>query len=194
MIHERGTVKTTVTFLAGLALVVLSVVPTVVAAGITARLQHSEIPVDRGTRLMVSLSGTSSGQPEMPKVPGLRFIPSGTSSQMQFVNGQMSSAVDLYLSRAGVEDRGLHHSGHQSGHQWQGGEHRADQIASGEGCGGSSPATSAPSAGSPRVSRYTQECTGGVRWERSGVSGARNTEGATLYGRDDPGGHQGVFS
>jgi len=93
MIHARGTGKMTATFPAWLALIVLSVVPTVVAAGITARLQHSEIPLDRGTRLMVSLSGTSSGKPKIPAVPGLRFVPSGTSSQMQFVNGQMSSAV-----------------------------------------------------------------------------------------------------
>ena len=93
MIHTRGTVQTTVRFLAGLALAVVSVMPSSVAAEITARLQHAEIPVDRGTRLMVSLSGTSNSNPELPAVPGLRFIPSGTSSQMQFVNGKMSSAV-----------------------------------------------------------------------------------------------------
>lgn len=92
MIHARGTVKTKAS-LAWLALVVVSVLPTLVAAEITARLQHGEIPVDRSTRLLVSLSGTSSGKPELPTVPGLRFTPSGTSSQMQFVNGQMSSAV-----------------------------------------------------------------------------------------------------
>lgn len=76
-----------------MALAVASAIPATASAGITARLQHAEIPVDRSTRLMVSLTGTSSDKPELPTVPGLRFIPTGTSSQVQFVNGQMSAAV-----------------------------------------------------------------------------------------------------
>jgi len=93
MIHASGTANTTVRLLPLLTLVVLGFVPAVASAGITARLQHNEIPVDRSTRLMVSLSGTSKSKPDIPEVPGLRFTQTGTSSQMQFVNGEMSSAV-----------------------------------------------------------------------------------------------------
>ncbi len=61
---------------------------------ITATLHQTEIEAGESAQLTVTLStGTDAGKPLLPDVKGLRFIPRGQSTRMQFVNGRMSTNV-----------------------------------------------------------------------------------------------------
>lgn len=64
------------------------------AASISAELQPSEIALGESANLIVSLSGVENAvRPVVPGVDGLQISPSGQSSQIRIVNGQMSSSV-----------------------------------------------------------------------------------------------------
>lgn len=70
---------------------------------ISARIEPAYMPVDGAAQLTVSLSGsgTGMGKPRLPSVAGLEFVPTGTSSQVQYSNGEMSSlATHIYRIRA----------------------------------------------------------------------------------------------
>ncbi len=70
-------------------------------ANITASLDPTSFSVDQAAQLTVQVTGSSSAEPVLPKVDGLRFFPHGQSSQMQWVNGSYSSSVSyLYMVQA----------------------------------------------------------------------------------------------
>lgn len=64
-------------------------------------LEPRQIPLSGSAMLSVALSGAQAGQPNLPRVSGLRFVPAGQSSEFQSVNGRVSSSVSyLYQVRA----------------------------------------------------------------------------------------------
>ncbi|HDO30881.1 MAG TPA: protein BatD [Desulfobacteraceae bacterium] len=70
-------------------------------ANITASLDPMSFSVDQAAQLTVQVTGSSSAEPELPKVDGLRFFPHGQSSRMQWINGSYSSSVSyLYMVQA----------------------------------------------------------------------------------------------
>ncbi len=70
-------------------------------ANITAGLDPMSFSVDQAAQLTVQVTGSSSAEPELPEVAGLRFFPHGQSSRMQWVNGSYSSSVSyLYMVQA----------------------------------------------------------------------------------------------
>ncbi len=71
------------------------------SGSISVALEPRQIPLGDSAMLSVSLSGAQAGQPNLPRVDGLRFIPAGQSSEYQSVNGRVSSSVSyLYQVRA----------------------------------------------------------------------------------------------
>jgi hypothetical protein len=72
---------------------------------ITATLEPSQILEGGSAVLSVSLSGAQTGQPNIPRINGLRFIPAGQSSQYQSLNGRVSSSVS-YLYRVEADRSG----------------------------------------------------------------------------------------
>ncbi len=72
---------------------------------ITATLEPSQILQGGSAVLSVSLSGAQTGQPNIPRVKGLRFIPAGQGSQYQSLNGRVSSSVS-YLYRVEADHPG----------------------------------------------------------------------------------------
>jgi len=60
---------------------------------VEARLQPKQFPLDQAATLLVTIKGSSQGQPEKPHGPGLRFTYQGQSTQMQWINGRSSSSV-----------------------------------------------------------------------------------------------------
>ncbi|GBE51866.1 hypothetical protein BMS3Bbin14_00323 [bacterium BMS3Bbin14] len=70
-------------------------------ANISASLDPMSFSVDQAAQLTVQVTGSSSAEPELPKVDGLRFFPHGQSSRMQWINGSYSSSVSyLYMVQA----------------------------------------------------------------------------------------------
>ncbi|NOX80531.1 MAG: protein BatD [Deltaproteobacteria bacterium] len=70
-------------------------------ANITAGLDPASFSVDQAAQLTVQVTGSSSAEPELPEVAGLRFFPHGRSSRMQWINGSYSSSVSyLYMVQA----------------------------------------------------------------------------------------------
>ncbi len=68
---------------------------------ISVALQPRQIPLGGAAMLSVSISGAETGQPNIPRVKGLRFIPAGQSSEYRSVNGRVSSSVSfLYQVQA----------------------------------------------------------------------------------------------
>ncbi len=63
-------------------------------AGIHAVLDQHEISLDGQATLIVSISGSRSGSPDIPRVEGLRIIPAGQSSRFESVNGRVSQSVE----------------------------------------------------------------------------------------------------
>jgi hypothetical protein len=61
-------------------------------AGISVRLDPPRISTGDVARLTVSLFGSSAGQPELPTVEGLEIVPAGRSSQVQMINGAVSTS------------------------------------------------------------------------------------------------------
>ncbi len=71
------------------------------AANITASLAPASFSVDQAAQLTVQVTGSSSAEPGLPEVHGLRFFPHGRSSRMQWINGSYSSSVSyLYMVQA----------------------------------------------------------------------------------------------
>lgn len=70
-------------------------------ANISASLDPMSFSVDQAAQLTVQVTGSSSAEPELPEVDGLRFFPHGRSSRMQWINGSYSSSVSyLYMVQA----------------------------------------------------------------------------------------------
>ncbi len=70
-------------------------------ANISASLDPTSFSVDQAAQLTVQVTGSSSAEPELPEVDGLRFFPHGQSSRMQWINGSYSSSVSyLYMVQA----------------------------------------------------------------------------------------------
>lgn len=70
-------------------------------ANITASLDPASFSLDQAAQLTVLVTGSSSAEPELPEVTGLRFFPHGQSRRMQWVNGSYSSSVSyLYMVQA----------------------------------------------------------------------------------------------
>ncbi|GBE13805.1 hypothetical protein BMS3Abin13_02120 [bacterium BMS3Abin13] len=70
-------------------------------ANISASLDPMSFSVDQAAQLTVQVTGSSSAEPELPEVDGLRFFPHGQSSRMQWINGSYSSSVSyLYMVQA----------------------------------------------------------------------------------------------
>jgi len=74
-------------------------------AQIHAALDRQEISLDGQATLIVSISGSRSGSPEIPRVEGLRIMPAGQSSRFEIVNSRVSQSVEYIYnvrpSRAG---------------------------------------------------------------------------------------------
>lgn len=87
-------------------LLISAVIPEAHAAStINATLHKSEIAAGESTQLTVTLStGTDVGKPLLPDVKGLRFIPRGQSTNMQFINGRMSTTVTFVYEVDGEEE------------------------------------------------------------------------------------------
>ncbi len=76
------------------------------AQRVNAMLEPSEIALGEAARLVMTLEGSGSGAPDVPTVDGLSFQATGQSSQIQIINGAMSSQVsytyDVYPTRVGT--------------------------------------------------------------------------------------------
>jgi hypothetical protein len=85
-----------------LVLFVFAVVPALQAAiEVSATLSPGSFPLDRAAALNITATGVRSFQPEIPEVDGLSFHRRGQSTQMEFINGALSSSVTLtYLVQA----------------------------------------------------------------------------------------------
>jgi len=67
-------------------------------AGVTARLDAAQFTVDQAVQLTVTVKGSGSARPDIPRVEGLRLDYRGQSSQMQWINGRSSSSVTFMYS------------------------------------------------------------------------------------------------
>ena len=77
-------------------LLLLLLAGTMVRAGdvsVTAKLNSTKFPIDQAVLYTLTINGSRSGKPEMPKAEGLQFSYQGQSSQMQWINGKSSSAL-----------------------------------------------------------------------------------------------------
>ena len=77
-----------------------------VLAEVTATLRPPEIGPGDVARLSVNISGRKAKEPALPQVEGLRFTKTGQRSQIQIINGAMSSSLtytyDVLAEREGV--------------------------------------------------------------------------------------------
>lgn len=62
-------------------------------ATVSATLQPAEISMGEAAQLTVTCDTQTSGQPQIPEIPGLSFQHVGQSSRVQFINGAMSAYV-----------------------------------------------------------------------------------------------------
>jgi hypothetical protein len=62
---------------------------------IEAHVEPNRFALNEGAILTVTIQGQRSAEPELPEVDGLAIIPMGHSTQIQWINGSMSSAVTL---------------------------------------------------------------------------------------------------
>ena len=85
-----------------LVLFVFAVVPALQAAvEVSATLSPGVFPLDRAAALNITATGVRSFQPGIPEVDGLSFHRRGQSTQMEFINGALSSSVTLtYIVQA----------------------------------------------------------------------------------------------
>jgi len=65
------------------------------ARGLQATMAPAEIPLGESAELRIVLPDDAVGQPELPRVEGLRFARRGTSSEIRIVNGRISRTVSL---------------------------------------------------------------------------------------------------
>ena len=75
-------------------------------AEVNATLEPARIALDEAAQLAVTVQGSRSGEPSLPRVAGLEFTPVGQSSSFQSINGAVTASVShLYqvtASRAGT--------------------------------------------------------------------------------------------
>ena len=85
-----------------LVLFVFTVVPALQAAiEVSATLSPGSFPLDRAAALNITATGVRSFQHDIPEVDGLNFHRRGQSTQMELINGALSSSVTLtYLVQA----------------------------------------------------------------------------------------------
>jgi len=73
---------------------------------IEARIEPTRFTLDQEALLSLTIVGQRNAQPELPTVDGLSFIPMGRSTQIQWINGSMSSSLTLtYRVRASKTGR-----------------------------------------------------------------------------------------
>ena len=66
---------------------------------VSASVDRKLVPIGGAIRLTVSISGTqSAAQPELPDIQGFQARYVGPSTQVSFVNGQMSASVSHIYS------------------------------------------------------------------------------------------------
>jgi len=61
-------------------------------AGVSASVEPRQFSTDEAARLTVTLSGESVAEPILPNVDGIQFHPAGQSTQMQSINGVVSTS------------------------------------------------------------------------------------------------------
>lgn len=64
------------------------------AAGISASLDRSEATVGEGVSLSITVEGSRNAEPILPSLPDFEVYSRGQSTQMSFINGQMSTSVE----------------------------------------------------------------------------------------------------
>ncbi len=64
-------------------------------ASLSVEVESRQFGIETGTRMTVSLTGSSVGEPLLPEVEGLRFVPAGQSHQMRSVNGIVSTTQEF---------------------------------------------------------------------------------------------------
>ena len=72
----------------------LGLSPLAWAAGITASLDRSEATIGEGVSLSISVEGSRNAEPNLPSLPDFEVYSRGQSTQMSFINGQMSTSVE----------------------------------------------------------------------------------------------------
>lgn len=77
---------------------------------VSASIEPSEISVGEVAQLNVTVSGVNSADIDIPEISGLEFYSSGQSSQVQIVNGSMSSKIS-YLYRVYAKEAGDYNIG-----------------------------------------------------------------------------------
>ncbi len=99
--QERGVFPGLLFFVGLLLFMFVSVVPLQAAIDVSATLSPRSFPLDRAAALNITVKGSRSFQPQLPEVDGLIFHQRGQSTQMEFINGTLSSSVTLsYLVQA----------------------------------------------------------------------------------------------
>ena len=73
---------------------VLGVSPLSFAAGISASLDRSEATIGEGVSLSITVEGSRNAEPKLPNLPDFEVYSRGQSTQMSFINGQMSTSVE----------------------------------------------------------------------------------------------------
>ncbi|MCX6119288.1 MAG: BatD family protein [Proteobacteria bacterium] len=67
--------------------------PVLIAGSITAELDQNEIPLGDSVRLIVSVSGSLDGDLPVPEIDGLEIHSTGTSTNVQIINGKFSKEI-----------------------------------------------------------------------------------------------------
>ena len=73
---------------------ILTLSPLGHAAGIKASLDRSEATVGEGVSLSITVEGSRNAEPNIPQLPDFEVYSRGQSTQMSFINGQMSTSVE----------------------------------------------------------------------------------------------------
>ena len=97
--------------LSALLMCLLSAIAAVAAAAaniqVTAELEPARFAEDQAARFVLTVTGARSAEPEMPSAEGLHFVYQGPSSQVSWVNGQISSSIS-YIFLVQAEKTGTH--------------------------------------------------------------------------------------
>ena len=80
-------------WIAAFLLIGTSIIGSAFAADVDAQLDRNSVQVGNGAQLTLRISGSRTGQPEMPKVDNLIFQPQGQSQQTQWINGVTTVSV-----------------------------------------------------------------------------------------------------
>ena len=80
------------------------------AANFTASLDRDTITLGESATLSLAFEGGQSRNVPTPNVPGLQIVQTGTSQNVSFVNGAMSSDRHGHVFRDGAAGGRIHHS------------------------------------------------------------------------------------